>query len=245
MLVGERMKLLMEPTGEGVLAEETKDLHTRRGVVKAAAIEAAQIGELLASNTGFEFRVLDAGFRDRYQRLRRGPQVMLPKDAAAIIAMTGIGKESVVVDAGAGTGAMACLLGHVAKQVFSYDVRKDFAELAASNAALLGLKNVTVKNKSVAEVDERNVDAVCLDLPDPWNYVVAARTALRPGGYLSSYSPHAHQMQQLVAGLAPHFLHVRSFEVIERDWVVDEKRLRPQNTGLLHTGFITIARRMF
>ena len=38
------------------------------------------------------------------KKLKRGPQVLLPKDLGMIVAYGGMSKESVVVDAGAGSG---------------------------------------------------------------------------------------------------------------------------------------------
>jgi len=55
-------------------------------------------------------------FPDILMKLKRGPQVILPKDAGMIIAISGIGKESVCVDAGAGSGWLAVTLGNIAKK---------------------------------------------------------------------------------------------------------------------------------
>ena len=238
------MKLLMASTGESFIADSSKDLHTRHGFVKASELQAAKPGALLQSNTGKKFYVLSAGFQDLYRRIRRGPQIISPKDIAAIIAETGIGKGSTVVDAGAGSGALACFLANIVKKVVTYETRKDFAGIAEQNARRLGLKNMAVKNESIAEVSERNVDLVCLDLPEPWNFIEPVRSALKPGGFLVSYSPHAHQVQEFVTKLPDAFIHIRTIEVIQRNWLVDPQRLRPENTGLLHTGFLTFARRL-
>ena len=56
-----------------------------------------------------------------YRRLKRGPQVVLPKDIGMIIAYTGVGKESVCVDAGTGSGWLAISLARIAKEVTTYD----------------------------------------------------------------------------------------------------------------------------
>ena len=45
-----------------------------------------------------------------FSGLKRGPQAMLPKDIGLVIAYSGIGKESIVVDAGAGSAYLALAL---------------------------------------------------------------------------------------------------------------------------------------
>jgi tRNA (adenine57-N1/adenine58-N1)-methyltransferase len=67
------------------------------------------------------------------RNLKRGPQVVLPKDFGMVAAFTGIGKKSVVVDAGAGSGFLAVALGNIAKSVVTYERREEFAKLAERN----------------------------------------------------------------------------------------------------------------
>ena len=82
---------------------------------------------------------------------RGGPAITLPKDAGQIIAYTGIGKESKVLELGAGSGFMTVQLANVANEVVSYEKRKEFLELAESNVKRSGLKNVTFKFRDVLE----------------------------------------------------------------------------------------------
>lgn len=44
------------------------------------------------------------------RKLKRGPSIMLPKDIGLIVGYTCLGKDSVVVDAGAGTGFNSIML---------------------------------------------------------------------------------------------------------------------------------------
>ena len=75
-----------------------------------------------------------------YRRLKRGPQVMLPKDIGMVIAYTGITKESKCVDAGTGSGWLAVSLARVAKEVTSYETREEFMKLAQKNASERGAR---------------------------------------------------------------------------------------------------------
>jgi tRNA(1-methyladenosine) methyltransferase and related methyltransferases len=66
----------------------------------------------------------------QYRKLKRGPQVILPKDIGIIIAYSGIGKESRCVDAGTGSGWLAVSLARLCKEVVSYELREDFIKIA-------------------------------------------------------------------------------------------------------------------
>jgi len=54
-----------------------------------------------------------------YNKMKRAPQVILPKDIGIIIAYSGVNRESVCVDAGTGSGWLAVGLARIAKKVIS------------------------------------------------------------------------------------------------------------------------------
>ena len=85
------------------------------------------------------------------KKFKRGPAVIIPKDIAIIIANTNLDKSSIVLDAGSGSGFLTCFLARFVKKVYSYDNRKEFLEISKSNAASLGLKNITFKLGDVHE----------------------------------------------------------------------------------------------
>jgi tRNA (adenine57-N1/adenine58-N1)-methyltransferase len=54
----------------------------------------------------------------------------------------------------------------------------------------LELKNLKVKKKSIYEgIEEKEVDIITLDLPEPWLAVGPAEAALKVGGFIVSYLP--------------------------------------------------------
>jgi len=186
-------------------------------------------------------------FPDILMKLKRGPQVILPKDAGMIIAISGIGKESICVDAGAGSGWLAVTLGNIAKKVTTYEWREEFAELAQKNINRAGLTNVEVKRKDVfTGIDEKEVDLVTLDLADSEKVVPFAHAALKSGGLVVGYLPHAEQVQQFVkacreAGFAED--KIFTIECIVREYLVRDRGFRPENTGLMHTAYLTFAKK--
>ena len=151
-----------------------------------------------------------------------------------------------MVDAGSGSGALALFLAGIARKVVSYEIREDFAELAAGNARLLKLKNLTVKNRDVrGGIDEREADAVTLDLPAPWEALDAAAGALKGGGFLASYSPTVPQVSDLLSAAAEKkFLHVKTVEVVQREWEFRERVVRPKSQAIGHSGFLSYLRKV-
>ena len=178
-------------------------------------------------------------------KLKRGPQVILPKDIGMILAFTGIGKASKVVDAGAGSGWLAISLGNVCKSVVTYERREEFAELTKMNAERAGLKNVKVKLADIFEgISEKGLDLITLDLADSDIVVPHAHSALKEGGFLVGYLPHSEQVSKFVkecerAGFAGAFC----IECIVREMLVREQGFRPENTGLTHTAYLVFARK--
>lgn len=185
-------------------------------------------------------------FIDGYRRLKRVPQIMLLKDISLIVAETGINSRSVVVDAGAGSGALACFLANLCKKVVSYEIRKDFASVAKENANKLGLANVIIKNKDITKgIAEKNVDVITLDLPEPWKVVPKAEKALKSGGFLVSYSPQITQSIEFIKAVNKNkkLAYTKTMETFWRQWIIDERRARPENTAIVHTGFLSFARK--
>ncbi|MBI2541281.1 methyltransferase domain-containing protein [Candidatus Woesearchaeota archaeon] len=224
-----------------------EDLHTQYGFVKKEDLKKAKEGDVLKSNTGNEFFIFDPYFIDLYRKIKRDAQIMPLKDIGLIIAETGINKESRVLDAGSGSGAVACFLASVAKEVITYEIREDFIEIVKANVEFLKLKNIKIKNKNIyKEIDDIDIDAIVLDLPEPWNALESCAKALKPGGFLVSYSPSVPQVADFVNAARKNesFVYLKTAEIVEREWEVEERRVRPKSKGLGHSGFLSFARKV-
>ncbi len=183
-------------------------------------------------------------FPEILRKCKRGPQVVLPKDIGVILAYSGVGKNSAVVDAGAGSGWLAIALANVAKKVTSYEWREEFAELAEKNAKRAGVTDtLEIKRKNVLEgIDESEIDLVTLDLADSDKAVAHAHAALRKGGMIFGYLPHVEQARKFFeACTAAGFADVQMMEAMNRSYLVREAGVRPENTGLTHTAYIVFA----
>ncbi|MEM4348613.1 MAG: methyltransferase domain-containing protein [Candidatus Anstonellaceae archaeon] len=179
-------------------------------------------------------------------KCRRGPQVMLPKDIGIVLAYSGIGRDSIVVDAGAGSGWLAISLANVAKKVISYEWREEFALLAEQNAQKAGVKDrLEIKRKNIFDgIDEREVDLVTLDLAEAEKAVAHAYAALKPEGMIFGYLPHVEQAKRFFEECERcGFSQLNMIESIVRHFLVRQEGTRPQNTGLVHTGYIVFGKK--
>ena len=240
-------KVLITDKGRKFFAKDLdQDLHTQYGFVKKEDLSSKE-GSCIKSNTGEEFFIFNPQFIDIYRKIKRDAQIIPLKDVGYIIAETGINRESRILDAGSGSGALSCFLAAIAKEVITYDIREDFIEIVKANIEFLGLKNIKIKNKDIyIETDEEDIDVVTLDVPEPWKALENVSKALKPGGFLVSYSPSIPQVADFVNSLRKNnnFVYIKTVEISEREWEVEERKVRPKSRGLGHSGFLSFARKV-
>lgn len=239
-------KVLISRDDKFLIKDSNIDFHTKFGFFKKEDLN-GKAGSKVTSNMGKEFTVFDPSFMDLYKKIKRNAQIIPLKDIGLIAAETGINRNSKIVDAGAGSGAVCGFLANIAKEVTTYEIREDFIKIVEHNISFLNLKNIKVKNKNIYEgIDEKNIDLVVLDLPEPWLAIESAKKALKVGGFLVSYSPSVPQMMDFVNAINKdeNFSHIKSSEIIEREWEIDGRKVRPRSQQIGHSGFISFARRI-
>lgn len=241
-------KILITQQGKKFYAKDLEqDLHTQHGFVKKEDLKKAKEGDSVKSNTEKEFFVFNPSFIDMYRKIKRDAQIIPLKDIGYIVAETGINKESRILDAGAGSGALSCFLASIAKEVVTYEIREDFIEIVKKNIEFLGLKNIKIKNKNIYdEIEEKDMDVVTLDVPEPWNAIDNCAKALKPGGFIVSYSPSIPQVADFVNTIKKNenFVYIKTIEISEREWEVEERKVRPKSQGIGHSGFLSFARKI-
>lgn len=187
-------------------------------------------------------------FPDLLKKAKRGPQVVLLKDAAIIAAYTGLRNGDLVVDAGTGSGWLVGYLAQIVApdgRVITYEKRKEFAKIAKANFKLFGLNNIELKQRDIFEgIDERDVDLITLDLKDAHKLIPQAEAALKRRGWLVAYLPQITQVLEFERSLPPTFKLKKVLEIIERPWIIKDKIARPEQKILSHTAFLLFVRKV-
>ena len=240
--------VLLLSEDESYLVElDGKDFNNKNGLIKYSEIRRG-VGSRVKTHLGKEFTVVKPTIMDILRKgIKRTAQIMSPKDISLILAYTGISSDGLVVDAGTGTGYTAIFLANYLKggKIVSYEKDNMFIKNAKRNIEVSGLGNIHLKAGDVTRrIDEKNVDLVVFDLQDANKAVENAYNSLVFGGYLVVYSPtDDHLMKSVNAVKKAGFVKIVVVENIVREWQA-ELTLRPKTIGLMHTGFLTFARKV-
>jgi tRNA (adenine57-N1/adenine58-N1)-methyltransferase len=235
-----------------LVLEPGKVFHTHRGALAHDDLIGQPDGCVVTSAGGTSYLALRPLLSDYVLSMPRGAQVIYPKDAAQIVAMGDVYPGAKVLEAGAGSGALTCsLLRAVGEhgEVFSYELRPDFAEIARRNVnAFFGTepKGWTLRVGDVVECEETGFDRIILDLLTPWEVLDLVDRALRPGGVFIGYVATTPQLSELVEALRERggYTEPRAWESLVRDWHADGLAVRPDHRMIAHTAFLISARRL-
>jgi tRNA (adenine57-N1/adenine58-N1)-methyltransferase len=218
------------------------------GVVDGNKIVGREDGTLIKL-AGKDFYVFRATIMELMESLERGPQIITPKDAATIVFRLGLRAGDTVLEAGVGSGALTmALLNSVmpSGKVISVEVREEYASRARRNIDRAGLTAYwDLRIGDVKTIDLGTpVDAVSLDMPDPWQALDNIDRCLRPGGRISIYVPNMNQVSEAVSGLREHgYQQIDALENIQRRIEVHPGGIRPSYDTLGHTGYMVFGRR--
>jgi tRNA (adenine57-N1/adenine58-N1)-methyltransferase len=180
--------------------------------------------------------------------IRRNTQILYPKEIGYILVMMGIGPGLHVIEAGTGSGGLTTALAYAVGtqgHVTSYEVRPEMMKLAKSNLERVGMDDrVTFKSGNIGDgFEETGVDALFLDLPNPYDYMDQVRGALKAGGFFGSILPTTNQVVLLLSALRrTQFAFIDVCEVLLRYYKPEPDRFRPTDRMVAHTGFLIFAR---
>lgn len=199
---------------------------------------------VIKTTKGEDVLFAPATFKDNMERIKQAAAIIIPKDIGFIIAETGLTKDSIVIDAGAGSGGSCCTLGALCKKVYSYDINDKHLATVKENVEKLDLKNVEVLSGDITVVKApEQADLVVIDIPEPTAVIPNLKKLMKQSGFAAIYTPQITQAQDFVLGLDEEFKHITTIELIQRRWEVEEKKLRPKHNMLGHTAFLTIVRK--
>ncbi|MBT4446856.1 methyltransferase domain-containing protein [archaeon] len=222
------------------------DFHCTEGIVASKDLLNAK-AQVATSSKGNVFSKIVPTLADLKTELARGPQIITEKDIGYIIAKTGVNASSRCVDAGGGTGALSLSLANICSEVTCYETNSKHVKVLEKNKKLCSADNWIIKEGDVSELlNEKDLDLVTLDLPNPSKVLAKVDAALKLGGWLVVYLPNILQMKKTIDSLQEY----KSLKIIEvteiskRDWKVEREILRPEATQIVHTGFMMFVRKL-
>ena len=228
--------------------------HSHLGAVPHDDLIGRPEGVTVKSSGGSRLTAFRPTLADYQLKMKRGAQVVYPKDTALILVFADIFPGATIVEAGTGSGALTLALARAVGdggRVVSYELRDDHAARAAENIGAwyesFGGKpeNLELRTGDIFEgIPERDVDRIVLDLPEPWRAVGTTTEALAPGGILCCYLPTIPQVSQTVEAMkSGGFGLISTTESLLRTWNVDGQSVRPDHRMVAHTGFLVTARK--
>ena len=247
--------LLIDGKGRQFLLKLDPDrqFQYHRGSLPHSEIIGLDDGSWVESSGGGRLLVLSPRLADYILRMRRGAQVIYPKDIGPILVYADIAPGQTVLEAGTGSGALAMALARAvgpSGRVVSVERRQDHADHARKAIERYFGEIPSWLELRVGEVEELVADIqperIVLDLPEPWHAVEAAAVHQPAGGVFCGYLPTVPQIQSLVEALRAtrSFAEIEVSEFLAREWNVSGRSVRPEHSMVGHTGFLVFARRV-
>jgi tRNA (adenine57-N1/adenine58-N1)-methyltransferase len=232
-----------------------REFHSHLGAVRHDDLIGSSEGSTLVTTSGAPLVAFRPTLADFVLKMKRGAQVVYPKDVGLILVYADIFPGAFVLEAGTGSGSLTLALARAVGEtgrVISYEARDDHHDRAVENVSAwyegMGGKpeNLELRVGDVFEgVPESGFDRMVLDLPEPWRAIGTTTESLAPGGVLCSYLPTVPQVSQTVEAMrAEGFGLLKTYEVLLRTWNVEGQSVRPDHRMVAHTGFVVVGRKL-
>lgn len=243
------MKMILDERGKKYILKPGQEFQSDLGIVKAEVLDDAEIGDEVKSHLDHTFKIVKPNINDFIDLMDRRCSILIQKDIGQVLAHTGLGAGSRVVDAGTGAGAIALNFGNVVGpdgRVFTYEIREDFAEVARKNIENFGIENIEVKNQNIKDgIDEDSLDLIFLDLPKPFEIFEEVMDSLNVGGWLAVYAPYIDQAEiSYRIAKKVGFYDIEIIELLERGLEVRTQGVRPKTRMVGHSGYLMFARKL-
>ncbi|MBX3012734.1 MAG: tRNA (adenine-N1)-methyltransferase [Caldilineaceae bacterium] len=231
-----------------ITLQPNQQLHTHQGIYLHDELIGRPWGDEVRSQLGQSALLLVPGLGDLMTHLRRGTQIIYPKDAAYLVHRLSLRAGCRVIEAGTGSGGLTVALAWAVAPtgvVYTYESRVDNYQLAQRNLERVGLRPYVQNFHGTVEegFQQKEVDALVLDLREPWRFLEQVRASLRPGGFFASLLPTTNQVSELIYALErEHFMDIGVDEILLRSYKPVPDRLRPYDTMAAHTGYLIFAR---
>lgn len=222
--------------------------HSDRGMLEHDDLIGEPLGRRVFTHLDEPFIALRPNLGDLAKTIRRSTQIVYPKDSGYILMKMGIYAGSHVIEAGTGSGGLALVLAHAVMptgHVYSYEVRADMCRIAAENLKHVGMDDhVTLFHRDIAQgFEQTDVDALFLDVREPWLYLEQVENSLGGGGFFGALVPTTNQVSALLEAMSggPWFDREVA-EIFVRNYKINAQRLRPTDRMVAHTAYLIFAR---
>lgn len=243
--------LLLDRKGRRYLVSLETDqvFHSHLGRLYHNQIIDHTVGGWYRTDRGHTILAVRPTLGDFVREMPRGPQIIYPKDLGNIITLADIFPGATVVEGGLGSGSLtSALLRSVGDcgRVVTYEINESVVSRALLNIkkVIPNHSNLTVTLADIYQgIEEREVDRVVLDVPEPWQAVETVGDALVMGGIMLSFLPTILQVHQLVMELErdSRFQMIEMVETLLRSWHISQRSVRPDHRMVAHSGFLTTA----
>ena len=232
---------------------KNESLHTHIGVIRHSDAIGKEYGSQLVTNKDKYVYLLKPTMYDYIMKIQHGTQIVYPKDLGYIISRAGICSGQKVLEIGTGSGALTSFVANIVRprgHVYTFDVDENFMKIAEKNIAKAGVsKYVTQKKldiKTIKKLPLADMDAVLIDLGDPWTVIPQARKMLKGSGSVFAVCPTMNQLEKLTSALVENeFTDIESTEHILRTIEAREGKTRHSFQGIGHTTYLCFARKAF
>lgn len=221
------------------------------GTVQMGDVLAKEEGDFLETSKGAKLYLFRPTLQDYIFSMKRHTQIIYPKDLASLIFNGDIRPGDVILESGIGSGALSLALLRALSgtgMLISVEKRPEFAAGAKENIRKFFGGDPPNHQIIVGDIQDfwmrGKVDRVFFDLPEPWHAIAPISRLMREGSLLLSLSPNVGQVQLMYKELkANGFANAINYELIQREWMIDERRARPTDRMRAHTGFLTVAKK--
>ncbi|MCM8806722.1 MAG: hypothetical protein NC926_02010 [Candidatus Omnitrophica bacterium] len=200
-----------------------------------------------------KFYFLKPSIAEFILKIKRKTQIIYPKDVAVILFYSDLKETDNVIEAGTGSGSLLIgILSRVKKgKIITIEKNEEFKKIAEKNIKdffgeipenLQFVKGDVYDINFKLDINDEWADKIFFDLPEPWRAKDLLKY-LKKGGILVNYNPQIIQIKKFIEEIEG-FIDINVFEILERKWIVDEKRARPSDLMRGHTGFIMIGRKV-
>lgn len=243
--------LLLDPEGKRIVTRVTpkQRVDSHLGFIQHDALLDYEFGARVPTQLDESFVLLRPSTLDLVMNVSRATQIIYPKDIGYLLMEMDIHPGARVLEAGTGSGAMTLALAQMVQplgKVFTYEERAEHQENARKNIERAQLTPyVEFRARDIrAGFDERNADALFLDVREPWLFLAQAHAALRPGGFFGSLVPTTNQVGEMLSEFErmSNWVEIQVSELLQRKYKINADRLRPDDRMIAHTGFIITAR---